>query len=153
MSELLAPVEEPPRICGHDALKNGGCKGKVIDKVKPKDYPIGAAIKQWREVDKRKKQALKKTREPPPPLPPPKTKPSKQQKTAANEQRIRDAQEVRSKMFTTRHCIHHEAAPFGMGSCMQDGCPASPNCTHGAAHELPRDKLSGTNYQTFTCIQ
>ena len=61
MSDLLAPEEEPPRICGHDALKNGGCKGKVIDKVKPKDCPIGAAIKQWREVDKRKKQALKKT--------------------------------------------------------------------------------------------
>ena len=33
----------------------------MIDKVKPKDCPIGAAIKQWREVDKRKKQALKKT--------------------------------------------------------------------------------------------
>ena len=62
MSELLAPVEEPPRICGHDALKNGGCKGKAVGKVKSKDCPIGAAIKLCREDNKRKATALKKTK-------------------------------------------------------------------------------------------
>jgi hypothetical protein len=62
MSELLAPVEEPPRICGHDALKNGGCKGKAVGKVKSKDCPIGAAIKLCREDNKRRATALKKTK-------------------------------------------------------------------------------------------
>ena len=61
MSELLAIVAEPARICGHEGAQHGGCKGKPINKVKAGQCPIGLEIRRCRADNKRKAKVLKAT--------------------------------------------------------------------------------------------